>query len=130
MEANILVTREPVVVLWFMSAQVIQDDMDFLFGRHVFDDLVHEIKELTPPSPSGMHECRGPLHDTERGEKSGCPVSFVLMGKSGDCLAVRQTQVTLRPLQRLNVGFFIDRDDEGAFAALAANSGSVETHHE
>jgi hypothetical protein len=55
------------VVAWFVGAQVVEDYMDIPFGRHIFDDLIHEVEEPAPPSSFCVYERHIPLDDIEGG---------------------------------------------------------------
>ena len=77
------------------------------------DDVVHEVEELDAPSArlvSRRHLAGGHL---EGGEQRRGAVALVVVAMAGHRPAVRQLQVALRPLQRLDRGLLVDTDDDG-----------------
>ena len=104
------------------------------------DDVVHEVEELDAPTAlivRGRHLAGGHL---EGGEQRRGAVALVFVAMAGQRPAVRQLQIALRPLQRLDRGLLVDADDDRVLgrrqvepddsAALAANSGSLLSHQD
>src|SRR3990172_973450 len=106
MQMNIFVPREPQVPLRFMRAEVVHDDMDcpVRMGAHY---AVHKIQELDSSSSLVM-----PGDDLTGGrfegrEEGGRAMPLVLMREALKRPPVRQFQVPLSALQRLDVRFLI-----------------------
>jgi hypothetical protein len=72
---------EPAVLFGLVSVEIVQDDVE-LFGGVLGNQVIHEIQELTPTTPtimSGMYE---PASDIEGGKERRGSVAFVLMTKA------------------------------------------------
>jgi hypothetical protein len=100
------VLLEPTVVPGFVSAEVVDDGMQFAapIGS---DDLVHEGEKLDP-SPTalvgGDHLAAGHI---QRREESGCAVPLIVMALTGERPPVGQLQIALRAFQRLDRRLFV-----------------------
>ncbi len=76
------------------------------------DDIVHEVEELDAPPAllvGGRHLAGGHL---EGGEQGRCAVALVVVAVAGQRPAVRQLEISLRALQRLDRGLLVDTDDD------------------
>lgn len=123
MEANVFMALEPTVVLGLVGVEVVQDDVDLPegIGGH---DAVHEIKELHPaaaPVVAGRDQSGGHF---QGGEQGGGPVPFVVVGKTGEGLAVGQTEPALGAFQGLDVRLLIHRQHHGILGGI-----QVQPHH-
>jgi hypothetical protein len=77
------------------------------------DDIIHEVEELNAPPAllvRGRHLASGYF---EGGEQRRGAVAFVIVAMSGQRSTVRKLQISLRPLQRLDRGLFVEADDDG-----------------
>jgi len=104
-------TLEPAVVLGFVGIKVIEDDVDGGVGMRG-DDIIHEVEELDAPPAllvRGRYLAGGYF---EGGEQRRGTVALVIVAMSGQRSTVRELQVSLRPLQRLDRGLFVDADDD------------------
>jgi len=103
--------RQPVVVFGFVGVQVVQNDVYLLIGMEP-DNLVHEVQELYPPAAFGV---LGDSHfagqHVKGGEQSGGTMARIFMTEAGYRAAVGQFEVALRPLQHLDMGLFVHRQD-------------------
>ena len=50
--------------------------------------------------------------DVEHGEEPGCAVPLVIVTLAANCPSVRQLQICLRTLQRLDRGLLVDTQDD------------------
>lgn len=107
------VLGEPAVVLGLVRVEIVQHDVDLLAGVGR-DHLVHEGQELAAAAAVRVlgHRHLAGQH-VERSEEGGGPVPFVLVADAVDGLPVGQAQVPLRPFERLDVWFLIDREHHG-----------------
>src|SRR5882762_11660774 len=91
---------EPKLVL-LVGIQVVEDDMDVL-SRIGGDDVVHKAEELAAAAAlcvGGVDFAGG---DVERAEQRRGAVPGVVVALAGQGASVRQLQIALRPLQRLD----------------------------
>src|ERR1043165_1471431 len=108
---HVRMTLEPAVVLGFVGIKVIEDDVDGGVGMGG-DDIIHEVEELDAPPAllvRGRHLAGGYF---EGGEQRRGTVALVIVAMSDQRSTVRKLQVSLRPLQRLDRGLFVDADDD------------------
>ena len=125
MKMDVFVPGEPPVVPWFVSAQIVEDHMDLLLGRHIFYHLIHKVEELAPPSPLCVHERHVPFYDVEGGEESGGAMPLVLVGKTGESAAAGEAQIALGPLQRLDTRLLIHRDHQSALRGRKVEADDI-----
>ena len=95
-----------------VGIEVVEDDVDGRVGMSG-DDVVHEVEELDAPPAllvRGRHLAGGHL---EGGEQGRGAVALVVVAVAGQRPAVRQLQIALRPLQRLDRRLLVDTDDDG-----------------
>ena len=89
-----------------MGGVVVHDEVNFLFGRHLFFQLVEEFDELFGAMAwqAGAHYF--PVQDVESGEQGGGAVELVIVG-----LPLRQSwpqgQKGSRPVQGLNLALLV-----------------------
>jgi hypothetical protein len=75
MEMDLLVPRQPAVILGLVSIEIVQDHMD-LAASMIGNQAVHQIEELDTPAAlimAGLDQASGNI---ERGEQGGGPVTF------------------------------------------------------
>src|SRR5258708_15583406 len=75
------------------------------------DDVVHEVEEFDAAPAllvSRRHLAGGHL---EGGKQCRGAIALVIVTMTAQCTAVRELQITLRTLQRLDRGLFVDADD-------------------
>ena len=136
-ETHVLVPRQPTVVLGFVRVQIVEDDMDVAVGV-VGDNAVHEVKKFDAPTAAVVARPDHPGGDVKSGKQHRRAVPLVGMAEPGDRLAIGQLEPALGTLQRLDMGFFVDRQHHGVFrrrkyspttsAAFWAKLGSVLMH--
>ena len=103
---------EPTVVLGLVGIEVVEDDMDGRVRMSGYD-IIHEVEKLDAPPAflvRGRHLAGGYF---EGGEQRRDTVALVIVAMAGQCSTVRKLEISLRPLQRLDRGLFIDADDDG-----------------
>src|SRR5258707_2250479 len=75
------------------------------------DDVVHEVEEFDAAPAllvSRRHLAGGQL---EGGKQCRGAIALVIVTMTAQCTAVRELQIALRTLQRLDRGLFVDADD-------------------
>jgi hypothetical protein len=112
METHVGVTAQPVVPFGFVRVQIVQDHMN-LSSRMLADYLVHEIEKLTPAPARIVARPNLPGSHIQSRKQSGSSMPLVIMAEATQRPASRNFQVPLSPLQRLNIRFLIDRQDQG-----------------
>src|SRR6476469_3895263 len=103
--------REPLFVL-LVRIQIIEDDLEpgFGIGRN---NLVHEGQELLA-APALLVRARDlARRHLERGEQGRGAVPLIVVAVSRQRASVRQLQIALRALQRLDRRFLVDTYDDG-----------------
>ena len=121
---DVLVARQPAIVLGLMGVQVVQDDVNFSAGMFG-DDAVHEVQKLDSPTAPVMAGSDLAGGHRQGREQRCCSMAFVLMVEAGERLAVGQLQPALGALQSLNVRLFIDRQDHGVLRRLQVERDEV-----
>src|SRR5262249_44132788 len=94
----------------FVSVEVVYDDVDFLVGIGS-DDPVHEGKEVDPPAMllvGGGDLAGGHI---EGSKQCGGAVPLVIVAVAAQRAAIRQLEISLGPLQRLDRWVLIDAHD-------------------
>ncbi len=122
---HIRMARHPVVVLRLVRVQVIEDDMELDVGGVVRNHLVHEIEKLAAaaaPVMPGFHLAGG---DIERGKERRRPVSRILVIVARHGPPIRQAQVALGPFQCLDVGLFVNRQDDRVLRGMEIQADDV-----
>src|SRR5262245_2131322 len=109
MEPHLRVFLQPALVL-LMRVQIVEDDVKLTIRVHG-NEAVHERKKLNAAAPFGMRRDDPPGGDFESCEQGRGAVPLVVVALPGQSASVRQLQITLRPFQRLNRGFFIDTEN-------------------
>ena len=109
-------------------------------GRVSHDDLVHEVEELDAPPALLVHGRDFAGGHFESGKQGRCAIALVIMALAGQRPSVGQPQVSLRSLQRLDRGLFVDADDDRVlgrrhvepddFGGLGGKLGVVASHHD
>ena len=82
MEMDVLVPRQPAVVLGLVGIEIVQNHMDLAAGLFA-NQAVHEIEEFDAPAAlimAGLDQAGG---DIERGEQGRGPVTFVGVAEPG-----------------------------------------------
>src|ERR1700690_1521102 len=95
-----------------------------LAARMLADDLVEEVEELTPSSTVVVSCLHLSCNDVERGEKGGGAVSLIAMAEAVHGPSIKQPDPSLRTLQSLNRGLFVDRQDQ-----RMVRRTEIEPHH-
>ena len=86
----------------------VEDGVDDLAGRDFLLQRVQETDELLVPVSGHVASDDGAL---ERGEQGGGPVPLVVVGhRAGPTLLHRQSR--LRPVERLDLRLFVDREPQ------------------
>ena len=100
---------EPALVL-LVRVEIVEDDVK-LATREGGDDAVHEAEELDTAAALGMR-CDDPTGgDFERCEQGRGAVPLVVVALAGQGAPVRQLQIALRTLQRLDRRLFVDTEN-------------------
>src|SRR5665213_1308391 len=109
-------------LIFLVGVEIVEHDMNVLawIGGN---DAVHELKELDATAALLMRGGHRPSGDFECGKQRRSAVPLIVVALAGQGAAVRQLQIALRPLQRLDGGLFIDTDDNGILrrGAIEAN---------
>jgi hypothetical protein len=91
---------------------VVEDGMDDLAGRHGAFHGVEKANELAVTVLGHAAAEHRPVEDVERGEQRGRAVALVVMGH-GPAFAGLERQTGLGAVERLDLGFLIDRQHHG-----------------
>jgi len=91
---------EPAIAL-LMGVEIIEDDVQ-LAVREGGNHAVHEAEELDTAPPLGMLGNNPAAGDFERCKQGRGTVPLVIVALAGQGASVRELQVALRPLQRLD----------------------------
>src|SRR5262245_26819489 len=109
MEVDLRMFLEPAVAP-LMGVEIVEDDMQ-LASRKGSHDVLHEAEKLgtTPP----LRMCRNDPSggDFERCKQCRSAVPFVVVALAAQGASIRQPQISLRPLQRLDRRLFVDTED-------------------
>src|SRR6516164_4395797 len=108
MEVDVRVFFEPTVAL-LVGVEVVENDMKFV-PRKGGNDSGHEAEKLDAPPPLRMLGKDFSGADFERRKQSRGAVPLVVMALAGQGASVRELQIALRPLQRLDRRFLIDTE--------------------
>src|SRR5215831_1339938 len=106
-----------------MSIQIVENHVDFP-SRVFRDDFIHKIEKLATSAPGivpGFDLASDHIQGSKQGRRS---IPFVTMAESVHGFAVRQAEVTLSPLQRLDMRLFIDAKNHRIFRRI-----QIETDH-
>ena len=107
MEVDQRMALEPAVLFGLVGVLVVQHDMN-LAARVLSHDLIEEVEELTPSAAAVVACLYLSGDDVERGEQGGGAVPLIAMAEAVHGSSIRQTDPSLRPLQSLNRGLFVD----------------------
>src|SRR4029450_10029816 len=110
-EMNVGVTLEPAILAGLVGVEIVENDVDGGVGVGG-DDVVHEVEELDAPTASLVRGGDLAGGDLEGSKQGGGAVALVIMALATQGPAVREFQITLRPLQRLDRGLLVDADDD------------------
>ena len=110
MKMDVLVAREPAIRFGLVGVQIVQDDVQLAIGI-VGDEAVHKMQKFDPPAAAVVTALDQSGGDLKGGEQRRGAVAFVIVAEPGQRFAIGQLQPALGPLQRLDVGLFIDRQD-------------------
>ena len=116
--------RQPSVPLRLVGLEIIEHDVD-LAVRVIGHDLVHEVEELDPP-PAPIVSCldlaRGNVEGGEEGRRA---VPLVVVAVARERAAVRQPEIALRPLERLDVRLLVDCEHERALRRVEVEADDL-----
>jgi hypothetical protein len=84
-----------------VGVEIVEDDVDGR-ARVSGDDIIYEIEELDAP----------PTRLVRGGDLGGGTVALVIVAMAGQRPAVRELEIALRSLQRLDRGLLVDTDDD------------------
>ena len=110
-EMNVRVAPEPTIVPGLVGVEIVEDDVDGRV-RVSGDDIVHEIEELDAPPPRLVRGGDLAGRYLEGGKQGGGAVALVIVAMAGQRPAVRELEIALRSLQRLDRGLLVDTDDD------------------
>ena len=82
-------------------------------SRMLADDLVHKVEKLAPSSPRIVAGLNLPGSHIQSSKQGGSSVPLLIMAETTQRSTARNLQVSLSPLQRLNMWFLIHRQDQG-----------------
>ena len=108
MEVDVWMFLEPAIAL-LMGVEIIEDDVQLAI-REGGNHAVHEAEELDTAPPLGMLGNNPAAGDFERCKQGRGAVPLVIVALAGQGASVRELQVALRPLQRLDRRLLIDRE--------------------
>lgn len=100
---DVLVWREPAIMLGLVGIEVVQNDMKLL-PRILGDQAIHEVHPTPASIVTGLDQAGGHF---QRGKQRGRAVALVFMIEAGERLAVGQLQPALGAFQRLEMGLFV-----------------------
>src|SRR5690242_9775969 len=100
---------EPALVL-LVRVEVVEDNVKLAIGKGG-NDAVHEAEELDAAAALGMRRDHLAGGNLESGEQGCRAVALVVVALAGQGPSVRQLQITLRPLQRLDRRLFVDAEN-------------------
>ena len=115
---------EPAVALGLVGVQVVENDMDLavgIGGHHA----VHEVEELTAAPPfvvSGLNLAAG---DVESGKQRRRAVSLIGVAMADQGAPVRQLQIALGALQRLDARLLVDRQHDGVLRRVQVEADDL-----
>jgi len=98
---------EPAVLFGLVGVQVVQHHMN-LAARVLTHDLIEEVEELAPSAAAVVACLYLSGDDVECGEQGGGPVPLIAMAEAVHGSSIGQPYPSLRLLQGLNRGFFVD----------------------
>ena len=105
-------SKPPPHVRMLVGGVVVEDDVHGRFSRHLRFNCIQKADELLVTM--ALHATADDLafEHVESGEQRCCPVAFIVVGhRSGAALLHRQTR--LGAIQRLDLRFLIDRENDG-----------------
>ena len=91
---------------------VVEDDVDDLAGRDLPFDSIEKADEFLVTVFLHAPADDGPIQDIEGGEQGGRAVSDIVVGHRS-ALAGLEWQPWLGAIKSLDLGLFVDRQDEG-----------------
>src|SRR5262249_47960665 len=109
MEMDFWVFLEPVLVL-LVGIEVVEDHVQLAI-RKDSNDAVHEVQKLDAATPLGMRRDDLSGRHFECCKQGRGAMPFVIMALAGQGAPVRQLQVALRSLQRLDRRLFVDTEN-------------------
>ena len=95
-----------------MGVEIVEDDVKLAI-REGGNDAVHEAEELDTAAPLRMRRDDPPGGHFERCEQGRGAVPLVVVALAAQGAAIRQLQITLRPLQGLDRRLFVDTENNG-----------------
>ena len=95
----------------FVGRVIIGDGMNDLSGGDGSFDSVQELNELLMPMLFHATPDNGSIQDVERGEQRSRAVAFVIV-RHGTAFPGLEWQARLGAIERLDLAFFIDGDDD------------------
>src|SRR4029077_4627623 len=109
MKMHFGVSLEPALVL-LMRVEIVEDDVKLVIREGV-NKAIHEAEELNAAAALGMRRDDPAGGDVKRCEQRRGAVPLVVMALASQGAPVRQLQITLRPLQGLDRGLFVDTEN-------------------
>ena len=94
-----------------MRSVIVQDHMDHLAGRHLALDGIEKVDEFLVAVPLHAPTDHRAVENVERSEQGGCAVSDIIVGHRS-ALAGLERQTRLGAIQRLDLGFLVDREHQ------------------
>src|SRR5271169_1290936 len=108
-EVHVWMVLEPAIAL-LMGVEIIEDDVQLAI-REGGNHAVHETEEFDTAPPLGMLGNNPAAGDFERCKQGRGAVPLVIVALAGQGASVRELQVALRPLQRLDRRLLIDAEN-------------------
>ena len=106
MEVHVGMLLQPAVFFWLAGVQIIKHHMD-LAVCVPGNQFIHEAETFEPP-PIVLTRPDQPSGDLQGREQGGCSGPLVAMAEAVESLSVRQPEITLCSLQRLDRRFLVD----------------------
>ena len=111
-------------VRMFVRTVVVDDQMNVELRRHVGVNVLEEREKLLVAMARLALRQDLAGRDIERGEQRGRPMAEIAMGDAFD-IAEPQRQDRPRALQRLNLAFLIDTEDQGGLGRIEVEPDNI-----
>ena len=112
------------MLILLVGVEIIEDDVKLAI-RKGGNDAVHEAEELDATAPIRMRGddlSRGDLECCKQGRRA---MPLVVVALAGQGAPVRQLQIALRSLQRLDRRLFVDAKDNGLRGRIDIETDNV-----
>ena len=108
----------------FVCGVVVEDDVNYLAGRHLGLDGIEEANELL--MAVALHAAAGDpsLQHVERGEQRGGAMALVIMGHGASPAALHR-QAGLGAVKGLDLAFLVDRENHGVGRRIDVETDDV-----